>query len=69
MDRWVNLHPIDAPVELQVGDEVIVEIDVRPATYFATWVVRVCRGDDVLVSERRSTLLGVFISPTELGHG
>jgi type II protein arginine methyltransferase len=68
MDRWVNVYPIDAPVQLQVGDEVTVEIDVRPATYVATWRVRVHRGDTELLSERRSTLLGVFLSPTELGH-
>ncbi len=68
MDRWVNVYPIDAALDGEPGDQVEVEIDIRPATYAATWRVRIRRGEAVLVDERHSTLLGLFLSPTELGH-
>lgn len=65
--RWQNLHPLPAPVAVEPGDCVRVRFDVRPRSYLATWTVEIERGGRSRVSTNRgSTILGLFLTPTDL---
>ncbi|MEZ5409727.1 MAG: hypothetical protein R2761_16990 [Acidimicrobiales bacterium] len=65
--RWQNFYPLPEPVAVAPGDRVDVSFDIRPRSYLATWTVRVQRaGADRAAASRGSTVLGMFLTPTDL---
>jgi hypothetical protein len=67
MRRWCNLYPIARGVDVEAGDEISVEMDVRPLLPAASWRVRfTALGAEV--TERHSTLLGEFLAPDDLAR-
>jgi SAM-dependent methyltransferase len=65
--RWQNLYPLPVPVPVVPGDRVQVRFDIRPRTYLATWSVTVdAQSQPEPVRSRNSTILGLFLTPTDL---
>jgi hypothetical protein len=69
MQRWCNFYPIAQPLQVEPGDRVAVEVDVRPLLHAVTWKTAVTDGAGAPKSvARQSTLLGEFLSPADLEH-
>jgi protein arginine N-methyltransferase 1 len=67
MDRWCNFYPIDEQIDVDQGDMINIDVDIRPLLHAVTWKVEVRdRGGTSRLSERNSTLLGEFIAPDAL---
>lgn len=67
MNRWCNFYPFSTGVDVEVGQKVSVQIDVRPLLPAVTWRVKIrCENDIVLMNERHSTLLGQFLAVDDL---
>ena len=60
--RWQTLLPLADPLDVRVGDVVEASLSVWPASYTASWTVRVVRDSAVLHRERHSTFEGQFLS-------
>lgn len=61
-DRWCNYYPVDLDVELAPGDEVSVELDVRPRLGVVTWSTLVGAPEGARHTARQSTFESSFLS-------
>lgn len=69
MKRWCNFYPLSEAVQVEPGDRIMVDVDVRPLLHAVTWkVVLTDSAGSTKSSERHSTLLGQFLSPEDLHH-
>jgi len=68
MNRWCNFYPVEEPIQVQAGDRVGVEIDLRPASRLMSWTITVTSESGDRRVSRHSTLLGDFVSKRDLSH-
>lgn len=64
--RWCNFYPIDEPIEVEVGDQLKLEMDIRPSGGVVSWIVDISNGAGVhrvrqstFLSASRRDLLGI----------
>jgi predicted RNA methylase len=62
-DRWCNFYAVDAPVELEEGDRVRLQLDIRPRLGVVTWATTCTREGERLATSRNTTFRGSFLAP------
>jgi protein arginine N-methyltransferase 1 len=67
-DRWCNFYATDEAVEVRGGDEVSVQLDVRPRLGVVAWTTDVARQGGARRRMRQSTLHGSLMTGATLDH-
>lgn len=61
-DRWCNFYAVDEPIEVLVGDEVEVRLDLRPRLGVVSWSTTCRRDGATTATSRNSTFRGSFLA-------
>jgi type I protein arginine methyltransferase len=65
-DRWCNFYATEEAVELRPGDQVRVQLDIRPRLGVVSWATELVQGNDGARRMRQSTLHGSLITASSL---
>lgn len=69
IDRWCAMYPITEGVQVERGDTMRFQIDVRPLLHAVTWGVEITSLNGTQrAKERHSTLLGEFLAADDLAR-
>ena len=66
-DRWCNFYALDTSVEVEAGDQIRMQLDIRPRLGVVTWTTTCTRNGERLATFHNSTFQGAFLTPETIG--